>query len=262
VQGAKNYQPTDKEEMARFITAGVHKRTTAETKMNHQSSRSHSILTISLAQHLGGEETLRLGRILLVDLAGSENIDRSGAEGQHANEAIAINTSLTCLRRVLDALAEKKEHVPFRDSVLTKLLADALTGNSMTTIITTMSPAQRNAAESKSTLSYGAQVGAEPGLAQYAHPVLCQSGSLADATHVLAILAQARRIKTKPVVNDSDEKWKVKELEAEVARLRALAAHSSPPVPGSPVRPIHAINGALQRPTGRTTTQTPQARVL
>lgn len=100
---------------------------------------------------------------------------------------------------MLDALVERKEHVPFRDSVLTKLLADALTGNSMTTIITTTSPAMRNAAESKSTLAYG---------------------------------ARARKIKTKPVVNDSDEKWRVRELEAEVQRLKALAAAGSSSAPG------------------------------
>ena len=189
VQGTKAYQPTDSAQMDIFVQAGVDKRTVAETNMNHQSSRSHSILTISIRQHMKSG-TLREGKIRLVDLAGSENLDRSGAQGQQANEAIAINASLSVLRRVLTALADKKEHVPFRDSVLTKLLADSLTGNSMTTIITTVSPAKSNAAESKSTLGYG---------------------------------ATARKIKTQPVVNDSDEKWKVKELEAEVERLRNQA---------------------------------------
>ena len=190
VQGTRTYQPADSAQMDAFVQAGVDKRTVAETQMNHQSSRSHSILTISIRQHLGSG-TLREGKIRLVDLAGSENLDRSGAEGKQADEAIAINSSLSVLRRVLDALAEKKEHVPFRDSVLTKLLAESLVGNCMTTIITTVSPAKSNAAESKSTLGYG---------------------------------ATARKIKTQPVVNDSDEKWKVKELEAEVERLRKAAA--------------------------------------
>jgi hypothetical protein len=190
VQGTRTYQPADSAQMDAFVQAGVEKRSVAETQMNHQSSRSHSILTISIRQHLASG-TLREGKIRLVDLAGSENLERSGAEGKHADEAIAINSSLSVLRRVLDALAEKKEHVPFRDSVLTKLLAESLTGNCMTTIITTVSPAKSNAAESKSTLGYG---------------------------------ATARKIKTQPVVNDSDEKWKVRELEAEVARLRKLAA--------------------------------------
>ena len=187
VAGTRTYQPTDNAQMDAFVQAGVDKRTVAETQMNHQSSRSHSILTISIRQHLGSG-SLREGKIRLVDLAGSENLDRSGAEGKQADEAIAINSSLSVLRRVLDALAEKKEHVPFRDSVLTKLLAESLVGNCMTTIITTVSPATSNAAESKSTLGYG---------------------------------ATARKIKTQPVVNDSDEKWRVKELEAEVERLRA-----------------------------------------
>jgi hypothetical protein len=190
VQGTRTYQPADSAQMDAFVQAGVEKRTVAETQMNHQSSRSHSILTVSIRQHLTSG-TLREGKIRLVDLAGSENLERSGAEGKHADEAIAINSSLSVLRRVLDALAEKKDHVPFRDSVLTKLLAESLTGNCMTTIITTVSPSKSNAAESKSTLGYG---------------------------------ATARKIKTQPVVNDSDEKWKVRELEAEVARLRKAAS--------------------------------------
>ena len=97
VQGTKAYQPTDSAQMNIFVQAGVDKRTVAETNMNHQSSRSHSILTISIRQHMKSG-TLREGKIRLVDLAGSENLDRSGAQGQQANEAIAINASLSVLR--------------------------------------------------------------------------------------------------------------------------------------------------------------------
>ena len=188
VQGTKAYRPTSQDEMMTFIRAGIDKRTVAETAMNHESSRSHSILTIGVKQHRG--KTMRVGKIRVVDLAGSENIGRSMATGQQVTEAIAINSSLSVLRRVLTALAEGKDHVPFRDSVLTRLLADSLTGNSRTTIITTVSPARSNAAESKSTLGYG---------------------------------ATARRIKTKPVVNDDNEFARLAELEAEIERLRKLA---------------------------------------
>ena len=67
VQGTKAYRPTNQAEMMTFVQAGVDKRTVAETAMNHESSRSHSILTIGVSQHRG--KTVRdkrpLPRVLL-----------------------------------------------------------------------------------------------------------------------------------------------------------------------------------------------------
>ena len=77
--------------------------------------------------------------INLVDLAGSERADQTGATGDRLKEGAAINLSLTSLGNVISALAEnsngKNVRVPYRDSTLTKLLMNALGGNSKTIMV-------------------------------------------------------------------------------------------------------------------------------
>ena len=90
----------------------------------------------------------------LVDLAGSENIERSGATGKRAAEAGKINKSLTTLGRVITALVEHGNHIPYRESNLTRLLQDSLGGRTKTTLIATVSPAVCNLEETLSTLDY------------------------------------------------------------------------------------------------------------
>lgn len=87
-------------------------------------------------------------------MAGSENIERSGATGKRATEAGKINKSLTTLGRVITALVEHRDHIPYRESNLTRLLQDSLGGRTKTTIIATISPAQCNIEETLSTLDY------------------------------------------------------------------------------------------------------------
>jgi len=64
-----------------------------------------------------------------VDLAGSERAKRTGAEGERLREGININRSLLALGNVISALTEEKRgHVPYRDSKITRLLQDSLGG--------------------------------------------------------------------------------------------------------------------------------------
>ena len=72
------------------------------------------------------------GKLNLVDLAGSERIAKSGAEGSRLREAQCINKSLSALGDVIHALRSKHSHVPFRNSRLTYLLQDSLSGDSKT----------------------------------------------------------------------------------------------------------------------------------
>ena len=94
----------------------------------------------------------------LVDLAGSERADQTGATGDRLKEGAAINLSLTSLGNVISALADstngKNVRAPIRDSQLTKLLANALGGNSKTIMVAAISPADINHDESMSTLRY------------------------------------------------------------------------------------------------------------
>lgn len=72
------------------------------------------------------------GKLNLVDLAGSERVGRSGAEGSRLREAQHINKSLSALGDVIYALRSRQGHVPFRNSKLTYLLQDSLSGDSKT----------------------------------------------------------------------------------------------------------------------------------
>ncbi|XP_039128668.1 kinesin-like protein KIN-5A [Dioscorea cayenensis subsp. rotundata] len=144
-------------EIYKILDRGSAKRRTAETLLNKQSSRSHSIFSITI--HIKectpeGEEMIKCGKLNLVDLAGSENISRSGAREGRAREAGEINKSLLTLGRVINALVEHSGHIPYRDSKLTRLLRDSLGGKTKTCIIATISPSIHCLEETLSTLDY------------------------------------------------------------------------------------------------------------
>ncbi|BDD60350.1 hypothetical protein MAP00_005482 [Monascus purpureus] len=141
----------------KLLQKGNVKRQVAATKCNDLSSRSHTIFTITVQTKRtteSGEEYVSSGKLNLVDLAGSENIQRSGAENKRAAEAGLINKSLLTLGRVINALVDKSQHIPYRESKLTRLLQDSLGGHTKTCIIATISPARTNLEETMSTLDY------------------------------------------------------------------------------------------------------------
>ena len=100
--------------------------------------------------------------LTLCDLAGSEDVGRSGATGQALSEAKKINTSLLALGNVINALTEadgsgRASHVPFRDSVLTRILQTSIGGNCKTSLVTCVSPADGDLTETLSTLRFAAR---------------------------------------------------------------------------------------------------------
>lgn len=157
VRGLEEEIVSTANEIYKILEKGSAKRRTAETLLNKQSSRSHSIFSITI--HIKectpeGEEMIKCGKLNLVDLAGSENISRSGAREGRAREAGEINKSLLTLGRVINALVEHSGHVPYRDSKLTRLLRDSLGGKTKTCIIATISPSIHCLEETLSTLDY------------------------------------------------------------------------------------------------------------
>ena len=126
------------------------------TNMNAQSSRSHSIFHLSIVMNDLENCSCKTGKLYLVDLAGSEVISKTGAKGQTLEEAKGINKSLTMLGRVINALTDgKSPYIPYRDSKLTRILQEALGGNSRTCLIITASPSMYNAVETLSTCRFG-----------------------------------------------------------------------------------------------------------
>ncbi|KNE72889.1 hypothetical protein AMAG_17126 [Allomyces macrogynus ATCC 38327] len=95
------------------------------------------------------------GRLTLCDLAGSERVKKTLATGQQLNEAKDINLSLLELGNVIQALAESKKHIPFRNATLTRLLQESLGGNCLTSLIVCVSPTRKDLSETKGTLLFG-----------------------------------------------------------------------------------------------------------
>ncbi|XP_008320635.1 kinesin-like protein KIF11 [Cynoglossus semilaevis] len=160
VKGLEEVTVHNKDEVYQILERGSAKRRTASTLMNSYSSRSHSVFSVTIHMKemtLDGEELVKIGKLNLVDLAGSENIGRSGAVDKRAREAGNINQSLLTLGRVITALVEKRPHVPYRESKLTRILQDSLGGRTRTSIIATVSPSSSNVEETLSTLEYASR---------------------------------------------------------------------------------------------------------
>lgn len=94
-------------------------------------------------------------KLQLVDLAGSECVGMSGVTGSALRETSHINKSLSALSDVLCALSEKRSHIPYRNSRLTRLLQDSIGGDAKLLLMLCVSPAQRYLTESTQCLSFG-----------------------------------------------------------------------------------------------------------
>ncbi|KAL4156738.1 hypothetical protein PRNP1_005764 [Phytophthora ramorum] len=137
--------------MMELVKSGTLSRAVSSTRMNKDSSRSHTILMISCVRPVSG----RRATMYIVDLAGSELVNKTNASGRVLQEAKAINKSLSALSNVIKALGESKRHVPYRDSKLTRLLQDSLGGTAKTCLILAASCSSYNMAETISTLRFG-----------------------------------------------------------------------------------------------------------
>eukprot|EP00798_Chlamydomonas_sp_ICE-L_P001632 gene1632-33022_t len=194
------------QELTSVLMVGRKNRSTGATAMNQDSSRSHSIFTITVemtekydaaaaaaSAAMGGkadDSHIRVGKINLVDLAGSERQSKTGATGDRLKEGIKINLSLTALGNVISALVDGKSgHIPYRDSKLTRLLQDSLGGNTKTVMVANIGPADWNYDETMSTLRYA---------------------------------NRAKNIQNKPRINEDPKDAMLREFQEEIKRLKSL----------------------------------------
>uniref|UniRef100_H0ZCQ2 Kinesin family member 7 n=1 Tax=Taeniopygia guttata TaxID=59729 RepID=H0ZCQ2_TAEGU len=169
--GVKESEVEGLDEVLSLLEMGNTAKHTGATHINRQSSRSHTIFTVTMEQRRGaGRLPLHHrapavpapGQVLVskfhfVDLAGSERIVKTGNTGERLKESIQINCGLLALGNVISALGDprrKTTHIPYRDSKITRILKDSLGGNAQTVMIACVSPSSSDFDESLNTLNY------------------------------------------------------------------------------------------------------------
>jgi len=187
-------------EIDHVMNVGQKNRSVGSTLMNAESSRSHSIFTITVETSQEDpanpkKPKIRQGKLNLVDLAGSERQGKTGATGDRLKEATKINLSLSALGNCISALVDgRSSHIPYRDSKLTRLLQDSLGGNTKTVMFATVGPADYNYDETISTCRYA---------------------------------NRAKNIKNKPKINEDPKDTMIREFQDEIARLKVVQPHCS-----------------------------------
>lgn len=217
IAGCKEEEINCQADLLSCLSRGSINRITASTCMNSNSSRSHALFSIYIERYIkdengvstptnsdnnnnstGTSET-RTSKLNFVDLAGSERVGRTLATGDRFREGVNINKGLLCLGNVISILADptkKGNHVPYRDSKLTRILQDSLGGNAKTLMITCVSPSDDCFNESLNALRYA---------------------------------NRARNIQNKPVVNRDETSSKIAELQREIFLLKSqrVVSHTS-----------------------------------
>ncbi|PRD32411.1 UNVERIFIED_CONTAM: kif4 [Trichonephila clavipes] len=173
------------------LEKGSHFRHTSTTAKNLKSSRSHAIFSVYIEQ--SNNVNSKRSKFQLVDLAGSERMGFSKTVGLQVKEGININLGLLSLGKVITHLIEEKQHIPYRDSKLTRLLQDSLGGNSHTVMIACVNPSASCTEETLSTLRYA---------------------------------SNTRRIKNRPVVNIDSPTVQIEKLKKQVSVTQFLFVYT------------------------------------
>ncbi|GMI68185.1 hypothetical protein like AT5G66310 [Hibiscus trionum] len=192
-----------------------------ETSLNETSSRSHQILRVtvesSAREFLGNDKSSTLvASVNFVDLAGSERASQTSAAGARLKEGCHINRGLLTLGTVIRKLSKgRNEHIPYRDSKLTRILQSSLGGNARTAIICTMSPARIHVEQSRKTLLF-ASCAKEVTANARVNLVMSDKALVKKFQRELARLENELRIAgTKPTSSIFDALLREKDLEIE-----------------------------------------------
>lgn len=158
VKGLTMAQAASAGEALQLLTSARVSRTVSGHAMNLSSSRSHLVVIVHCIVHR--QHVVLRSKLHFVDLAGSERTELSvPKKATTIREARFINKSLTFLEQVVVALAERRDHVPFRSSKLTHLLKDSLAGEGprRTSLIACLWPSHLD--QSLATLRFAARMG-------------------------------------------------------------------------------------------------------
>ncbi|CAI7610394.1 unnamed protein product [Penicillium manginii] len=159
VAGLSSHHPQNVQEVMDMIVRGNECRTMSPTEANATSSRSHAVLQVNVAQkdrNADVNEPTTMATLSIIDLAGSERASATQNRGARLFEGANINKSLLALGSCINALCDprKRNHIPYRNSKLTRLLKFALGGNCKTVMIVCVSPSSQHFDETQNTLRY------------------------------------------------------------------------------------------------------------
>ena len=159
VAGLSSHRPQSVQEVMDMIVRGNEYRTMSPTEANATSSRSHAVLQINVSQkdrNASINEPHTMATLSIIDLAGSERASATKNRGERLTEGANINRSLLALGSCINALCDpkKKNHIPYRNSKLTRLLKFSLGGNCKTVMIVCISPSSQHFDETQNTLRY------------------------------------------------------------------------------------------------------------
>mmetsp|Transcript_30385 Transcript_30385/g.58413 ORF Transcript_30385/g.58413 Transcript_30385/m.58413 type:complete len:881 (+) Transcript_30385:714-3356(+) len=210
------------EQVMDLFRQGVSNRATAQTAMNTDSSRSHSLLRIRVRSRnkLTGE--LGSAKLWLVDLAGSERLSRSEATGERLKEAQHINKSLSALGDCIAALAQRTSHVPYRNSKLTQVLQDSLGGDAKTLMYIQVSPTEDDAGETLCTLNFGNRVKGVVLGTQRGKEHWQSARSKLEVVNAKSATNEAREVVTKLQSENHRLEQVVARMETEAEKVQAL----------------------------------------
>ncbi|XP_041591293.1 kinesin-like protein KIF23 isoform X7 [Vulpes lagopus] len=186
VAGCTEVEVKSTEEAFEVFWRGQKKRRIANTHLNRESSRSHSVFNIKLVQApldadgdnvLQEKEQITISQLSLVDLAGSERTNRTKAEGNRLREAGNINQSLMTLRTCMEVLRENQMYgtnkmVPYRDSKLTHLFKNYFDGEGKVRMIVCVNPKAEDYEESLQVMRF-AEVTQEVEVARPVDKAIC-----------------------------------------------------------------------------------------
>jgi len=151
VEGLAQLPAQTPNELLEILHRGLAQRVVAEHALNADSSRSHMVFTVRLHSE-GQSKKTSIRKLTFCDLGGCERIKRSQVVGDLQKEAIEINKSLSALSSVIEAVAGRRRHVPYRDHKLTRLLRDAVGGSAKVLMYVCCSPARSNIEETAAAL--------------------------------------------------------------------------------------------------------------
>ncbi|NXG81133.1 KI20B protein, partial [Baryphthengus martii] len=156
-------QVSDSKEASRLLKLGLKHQSTASTKLNTCSSRSHSVFTVKILkiEDSGIPQVTQVNELSMCDLAGSERYTKTHNDGDRLKESGNINTSLLTLGKCINALkncqqSKLQQHIPFRESKLTHFLQGFFSGKGKVYMIVNISPCASAYDETLNVLKFSA----------------------------------------------------------------------------------------------------------